>query len=271
MTKKYTKAIMFVAVIASAMVLMTACNCSQQSSKNKVSKQEIEREVKDLVYPMPTSFEVTEMLNRIGAAYILNLSNAPSGAGKYITEKSQALNLGVYGADLSYASTYRQKQETLDFMTASKKLIDELNITAAIDAEIIDKIEQSADNKEQLVDLITNSFHDTYRFLQKNDRAALSALIMTGSWVEGLYIATHISEDTFNNKEMVQIIMNQKESLTKLVEILKQYPGNDDVMDMLNQVMKVKNIYDSVDGAISEAQFNSIKTEVRLLRDKIVA
>ena len=57
-------------------------------------------------YPLPTAFEITNMLNEAGAPYILSISNPASNAGNYFTQVEKAINLGVYGADLSYASTY---------------------------------------------------------------------------------------------------------------------------------------------------------------------
>jgi hypothetical protein len=268
--KKYFKPLSFAVVLAGATIAFNACTCSQQTD-NKASKQEIEKEVKEFVYPLPTSFEVTEMLNRIGASYIISLSNPASNAGKYITEKSQALNLGVYGADLSYASTYRQHQETMDFMSASKKLIEELSISAAIDPEIVTKIEQSGDDKDALVKLITESFYNTYAFLQKNERGGVSAIIMAGSWIEALYITTNISEDTFNNKEMVKIVMDQKETLAKLLEIMAKDATNDNVKEVMQDLQPIKALFDALDGGISEDQFNAIVAEVRALRSKIVA
>jgi hypothetical protein len=268
--KKYLKPVAALVMIAGSVIMFNACTCSQQSGET-ASKKEIQKEVQDFVYPLPTAFEVTEMLNRIEAPYIIGLSNPAGNAGKYITEKSQALNLGVFGADLSYASTYRQRQETMDYMNASKKLIEELNISAAIDPDIIDKIEQSADNKDALVDLISDSFYSTYAFLQRNERTGVSAIIMAGTWVEGLYIATHISEDTFNNKEMVQIVMNQKASLNKLYDILVKDEQNRNVKDVLNDLLPIKGLFDAVDGAISEDQYNAIVSEVRALRTKITA
>ena len=71
-------------------------------------------------YPIPTSFELTELIQRAGAPYILTLSNDSEKAGDYITQKDKALNLGVYGTDLCYASTYMMKQGTMLFLESSK-------------------------------------------------------------------------------------------------------------------------------------------------------
>ncbi len=265
--KKISAYTTILAVIA--MIVLYSCNFSQQNS-TKVTKSEIEQDVKDLVYPMPTAFEVTEMLNRIGAAYILTLSNDPSKASNYLTERKQALNLGIYGADLSYASTYRQKQATMDFLNASKKLIEELDLNAAMNPELLDKIENSNDDKDVLVKLITNTFYDTYAYLNKTGRPGVAAIVLTGTWVEGLYIATHISEDTFNDKEMVKIVMDQKESLAKMHEILDKNTANSDVAEIITTIAPIKAIFDSIDGSISESQLISITEKIRTIRDQFI-
>ena len=156
---------------------------NKKSAKQTVKpllKKTIEKQVKDVVYPLPTTFELTSMLNRIGADYILGLSNSTENADKYFTEKARALNLGVYGADLSYASTYNRKQETMLFLKASKTIIDNLEITSTYNETLVEDVEKNLDNKDQLVKLVTNSFYDTYEFLNKNGKANLSLLVVSG-------------------------------------------------------------------------------------------
>lgn len=264
------------AIILIAVLFFPSCKPAQKSgSQNKASvsidKDKISEDVREFVYPLPTSFEVTEMLNEIGAAYILTLSNETTNVKRYLTEKSKALNLGIYSADLSYASTYNQKQATTDYINVSKILIDALNISAAIDANIIKQIEDNQDDKEKLTELITNTFYDTYEFLNKNGRSEVSMLIVAGAWVEGLYIITHISEDTYNDKEMVKLVMEQKASLNKLVELLKVTKEDKATAETLKLLKPVKALYDSIeDGAITENQLNEIKASIYSVREEII-
>ncbi len=263
-------------LLFAVVVVMASCNMGKKPSGNssgsgELDKARVEKDVREFVYPLPTSFEVTEMLNRIGAAYILTLTNPVSNSEKYLTEKAKAINLGIYGADLSYASTYNQKQEVINFMEVSKKLIDALNITGAISPDIIDQIEANENDKDKLVDLITNSFFDTYEHLNKNDRGEVSMLVLAGSWVEALYISTHISEDTFNNKEIVKIVMEQKASLLKLVSLMEIVKEDPAIAETLNQLTNLNNIYNSIeDGSITKDQMDAIVKEVNVVRNKMV-
>lgn len=263
--------------IVFAVAILSSCSGeSKKTTKDdsvitKIKKEQVKEDVQGFVYPMPTAFEISKMLNRIGAGYIFSLSNPAENAEKYFTEKSRALNLGVYSADLSYASTYNQKQITMDYLEASNKLIEELGFTDAIDRDLVNQIEEVENEKDKLIEIFTNTFYDTYEYLNKNNRGSVSILVLVGTYVEGLYIATHISEDTFNNVEMVKIIMEQKEPLSKLLAIVKDFTSNADVKEMNDKLVKINNIYSNMDdGSISQEQLLNIKTEVAALRASIV-
>ncbi|MFA9371996.1 MAG: hypothetical protein ACERIH_09835 [Labilibaculum antarcticum] len=234
-------------------------------------KKAIEKEVKDVVYPLPTTFELVSMLNRIGADYILGLSNSSENADKYFTEKARALNLGVYSADLSYASTYQRKQETMLFLKASKALIDNLEITSAYNETFVKEVENNLDDKDQLVKVITNSFYDTYEFLNKNAKGNLSLMVVSGSFIEGLYIATHISENTYSNPEIVKVIFDQKVSLDKLLTVLEPEAKDPNIDSLIIELNGLKLSYDKiVDGSMTEGQLKEITASVAKLRDAIV-
>ena len=260
-----------------AMVIgFASCNSSSKKSQKaetvQIEKQEVETKVREFVYPLPTSYEIVKMLNKIEASYIFDLASNPANADKYSTEKSLALNLGIFGGDLSYASTYNQKQETINFIDASKKMLEGLDLQAAVSEDLPKQIEANEDNKEALVELITNSFYDTYDFLHKSNRAPVSALVMAGAWVEGLYIATHISEETFNSKEMVEIILKQKEPLLKLMEILTEYKADQSVAETIEDLSTMSNIYAGIEStAITQEQMIKIAEESLKIRKKFIS
>ena len=264
-------------LITSVVLLLTSCNMKRKSSGDGpqngavLEKTTVEEKVREFVYPLPTAFEVTEMLNRIGAAYILTLSNPVSNVERYLTEKSKALNLGIYSADLSYASAYNQKQSVIDYMDVSKKLIDALNISGAISQDVIEQVEANQDNKDELVNIITNTFYDTYEYLNQANRGSVSLLVLAGTWVEGLYIVTHITENVYYNKEMVTIIMKQKASLDTLMELMQVAKDDPAVAETISELLPLYNTYLAVENdAITEAQVLFITNEIYRVRNKMV-
>jgi len=242
----------------------------ETQTEKPLLKKAITKEVKDVVYPLPTTFELTSMLNRIGADYIIGISNSTENADKYFTEKARALNLGIYSADLSYASTYHRKQETMLFLKASKKLIDNLEITSAYNETLVSQVEKNIDNKEELVKIITNSFYDTYAYLNKNGKANLSLFVVSGSFIEGLYIATHISDNTFSNPEIVKVIFDQKDSLERLLKVLQPEAQDANIASLINDFNGLKASFDKVHGSMTKPQLEEITASVVKLREAIV-
>ncbi|MEE4197998.1 MAG: hypothetical protein V2I54_10155 [Bacteroidales bacterium] len=266
--------------LLSGMIIFTLSNCkgekegktSDDTKEDKLEREEIEKTVREVVYPLPTAFEVTNMINEIEASYIIGLTNNKENVDKYFTDKEQALNLGIYSADLSYASTYQMKQDVMNYMEASEYLIKELGITGAFDRSFIDKVEANINNKDKLIDLITNSFYDTYDYLVKNNKEDLSLLVLTGSWIEAMYISCNVSETVYNNPELVKIILHQKTSLKKLLDLLKKHEKHETINNLINQLKPIKKIYDSVDETgITQKQLNQIIEQTIELRTQITA
>ena len=257
-----------------AVVVMFFVGCGTKQAKEaenttETSKENVFKSVTK--YPIPTSFEVIKLLNTAGASYILSVSNPVENVDKYIPAKSKALNLGIYGADLSYASTYQMKQETMNYLKVSKKLIDELQVTSAFNVEFAQRVEKNIDNKDSLIKIISDSFYDTYEFLVNNGKDNTSLLVMTGSWVEGLYITSQIALISKNNEDMLKIIANQKEPLAKLMELMQPYSSDKDVSDVLASLKPIVDIYANVGvDKITKEQFDAITKAIADVRNSMI-
>lgn len=231
-------------------------------------KDELVREVID--YPIPTSFEVTKLLIDAGAGYILDLCNRTENSGKYISLKSKALNLGVYGADLSYAATYNQTQETMQYLEVSAKLIDELQISTAFNQTLVERVENNLDNVDSLIVIITDSFYETYEYLQVNEQDKLSLLVIAGSWIEALYISTQISIISSDNKQIVEIISDQRSSLVELLDLLEEVKDDPMISDIYAGLSEIKALYDASASPLEPEELEKLITATESLRKSIV-
>jgi hypothetical protein len=232
------------------------------------SKDEIVKEISD--YPIPTSFEVTRLLIEAGASYILDLCNQTSNVGKYISLKSKALNLGIYGADLSYSATYNQTQETMQFLEASSTLIDELQISTAFNQTLVDRVEANIDDVDSLIIIISDSFYDSYEYLQQNKQDKISLLILAGSWIEALYITTQITTITKENKEIIEIISDQEPTLSKLLELMDSVKDDPIIKDIYISLASIKVLYDNASEPFSQKDLDNVSEETEALRNSII-
>ena len=226
----------------------------------------------EVVYPIPTTYEITKKLNKIGAGFIIGISNDVENVDKYVAEEKQALNLGVYSADLSYTSTYGMKQYTMSYMDVTKKLIRELGITGAFSVDFYEKVQENLDNKKKLIDLVSNSFYETYEYMNKKGNEELSLLVVAGSWIEAMYITTHISETTYHNKEIVALIENQEETLKDLFEILKPHKEKEAIKNILNGLQPIMDTYENLEeDGFTKKQVLTIQKEIAKVRNEIIS
>ena len=273
--KSGTLAILGLAVVFA----LTNCKKSQKEGKDtetekkeKISKEEVKKQVEEVVYPIPTTYDITKKLNEIGAGFIIGISNDVENADKYVAEDKQAVNLGVYSADLSYTSAYGMKQYTKDYMDVTKNLIQELGISGAFSVDFYNKIEKNLDNKEKLIDLISDSFYDTYEYMNKKGKDELSLLVVAGSWIEAMYITTHISETTYHNKEIVKLIENQEETLNDLLEAIKPYKEHEAINKVIKGLNPIKNTYENLDKeGFNKNQVMKIQNQIAKLRNDLIS
>ncbi len=220
-------------------------NTDSDSTNALQEKNEISDEVKKVIYPMPTSFEITKMLNEAGASYIVNLSNPVENVDKYLAEKKQALNLGVYGADLSYASTYNNQEQMMLYLAKSKELAESLQISAVFNEKLVNSINENKDDKDSLVRIITESFHSTYEYLVQNGKENLSLLILVGSWTEGLYISCELALTAKENASQIyKVIASQGEHCKKLINLLEKQKSDANVAEVLELVQRIGKVYE---------------------------
>ena len=245
---------------------------TEQTKEEKITKSDIKEDVSEVVYPLPSNFEITETLNKIGASFIISLTNDIENVNKYVTEEKQALNLGVYSADLSYATTYNMKQYTMDYMDVSKQLVNELGITGAYSPEFIEQIKANFDNKDQLVDMVTNSFYNTYKFMRQQGKEELSKMVVAGTWIEAMYITTHVSENTYHNKKIVDLIRDQEKTLKKLIDLLKPSSDNASIQKVLEDLKPIYQVYQnrSEDG-FTQKQVEQLKELSGEIRNQIIS
>jgi len=211
-------------------------------------------EAKEVFYSLPSPLETAMLVKSAGAGYDEELLNPVDNATKYSTNKSMALNLGIYTCDLSFASLYDQTQASIDYMNAAKKMADGLGILDAISQESIDRLEENINNRDVIMDIISETFMNSSSYLEENDRTAIAAIVLVGGWIEGLYLATQMVPDTATlaTNKLVQRIVDQKLSLNIIQRLLNNNKDNGDVQAIIKDVEALKAIYDKIPMTASE-------------------
>lgn len=279
---KGSKRIFYLLAMVAMAVVAISCKCNRESEQMlQVSEEQSAADsalvssiesVKQIFYSLPSPLETAMILKRSGATYNEELLNPIENASKYNTTKSMALNLGIYSTDLSYASLFDQTQATIKYMTVSKKMAEGLGILNAIDNSVIEKLEENINNRDVILETISETFLNTNSILEEDDRVAVGSIILVGGWIEGLYIATSLVEDINKvDNEMLDRIIDQKFSLQTVLKLLEQSNSNADVKELYSDMLELEKVYNDVKITVSDVKvIQDGKAKVATLKSKNV-
>jgi hypothetical protein len=207
---------------------------------------------------LPSPLESAMLIKSAGAKFDPKFLNPVENTKLYTTNRAQALNLGIYTCDLSFASMYDQTQLIIDYMNAAKKMADGLGILDAINQSTIDKLEENINNKDVIMETISETFLNSNSYLADNDQPAVASMVLVGGWVEGLYIATQLVDiKEFNGNKLVSTIIDQKLSIDVLLNLLSGNKGNPAIDEMIVQMQGMKTVFDKIN-----IKATPIKTEI---------
>lgn len=271
-------------VLFAAVSFFSACSSTETEETGEattvVSEQEDLNQAQQVLYSMPSPFELASLLKNSGATFNKELINSPDNVSKYTTSKSRALNLGIYGADLSYASIFAQTQEAMKYLQCVKSLTESLGISAAFDSETMNRIDKSMAKKDEnerddeLQQIVSEAYLTANAFLKDNERAKTASLILAGGWVEGLYIAASLSKNTEQNQDLIMMMAEQKFSLENLVALLEAYEEDQQVAEVLKDMNELMALYNKIEESSSasvEVSTDTVKNVTEIGGDEIVS
>jgi len=254
-------------LLPALVLLLAACGGGEQPKDtlqapdaDSLAQSERQSRTKKIFYSIPSPMETAALLKKAGASYNSKILNDVKNVDTYTAASKQALNLGVYGADLSYASVFNHTQESIFYTSCARRLADKLGVTSAFNDSVMGLMEQHQNDREKMLDIISETYWDMDRYLKVNDRENISALMIAGGWVEGLYIATQVAR-TNPSAELKQRIAEQKLSLTDLVSLLETY-GEDETLKGVHADLKaLAELYTEVQaggGGVTATQENGV-------------
>lgn len=241
-----------------SLVLMLACGANTPESNTQqrmdnapdaaseaVLPQISDDLVANIMQAIPSPIETSFLIKGIGAPYNVSNLNDHNLVTNYNTNYSQALNLGVYSTDLGFANLYDKNQDVLNYLNAVKKLADNLGIGQYFDYKTIKELASSSGNVEQLLQLTQQNLEKIHNHLNDQKRESLTILILTGGWIEALYLTTLVHQKA-NNRELKDRIGEQKIALEQILTILDVYKTKPNFATLIADLKELNKIYSKV-------------------------
>lgn len=221
---------------------------------------------------IPSPMKVIGEISGAGITFNKNLINPTSKLSSYSTNYQKALNLGVYGTDLAYVTGFKQMQDALGYIGTVKKLAEDLGVSSAYDEAAIKRIVENlskVDSVTQTAELIEEVYDKAERNLRSQQRVEVAGLVITGGWLEGLYVATQAVGTTprdDKNENLYNRIWDQAYSFRYVSELLNENQKNPDFVKLIEELKEVQAIC-----KILENKPKMKNAEVLLLKEKIIA
>ncbi|MBE0678670.1 MAG: hypothetical protein IH592_07890 [Bacteroidales bacterium] len=240
-------------------LLISVCSCRNSNTRqgglgfpiaDSVPAGEAEKlseeAVADIVQNIASPVEIAAILQSMEVPFSAEYLAPTQGADRLTTNFQKAVMLGMYGADLGYLNMYEKTGNSVDLLSTIKRLADGLRVGQFFDFETIKKLSVSKSNLDSLLFLSVNSYNQIDRYLRDNNRGAISALMITGVWIEGQYLATQVA---ISNPDRIlrDRIGEQKIILGDLLMLLRPYrESGADYTALLDMMEEISSTYRDV-------------------------
>ncbi len=214
----------------------------QKPEPPKISKEVLG----DVIQSIPSPIEISMLIKDMGAKYDKSILNSTKNIANYNTNYKKALNLGVYSTDLGYANIYNQNQDALYYLNAVKTLADGLSIGQFFDFTTIRRLATNSSNLDSLLLITTQNFEKINGYLQEKDRSDQSILLLTGGWLEALYLTCEVSRK-YPDRVFMERIGEQKVILDQLLLLLDFYKTEPGVQPLITQLTTLQKHFAQVE------------------------
>lgn len=230
------------------MSVIVACGAKESKSEEPVvEKQKLElipnSEIYRIARQVPSPVELATLIKQNDMVFNASLLTFDEAYLRYENKYNQALNLGVYCADLGYINVYGKYALAIDYIQGVRNLSDDLRVGHFFDFNTLQRLAENRREVDSILYISVDSYDKMSAFLKDQGRDDINALLVLGGWVEAMYITTQIFKK-HPIKELRDRIGEQKvliEDLYKMSNSFKtipEYSGLVTNFDRLNELYK---------------------------------
>jgi len=205
------------------------------------------------LFQLPNPVQTGMMMKKMAVTYNNEFLSPISNLENYSTSFKQAVNIGVYGADLGYITANNKNQEALTHLGAIKKLSESLDVSSSFDFGELEKFGSNIGDKEKMLGIITKAYKSCEKFLKDEERHDLAGLIMAGVLVEGLHFTVSLTKSE-NKQDAIEQLGVQKHSLDNIILVLNPHYSREnapELSDFVDRLVDLQAAFGSLNSKYS--------------------
>ncbi len=223
-----------------------------------------EQAMDDIVQNISSPVEIAALIKSIGVPFSKDYLATTDFVDDYNTSFKKAIGLGIFGADLGYQNMYNKTGGVIDYISAIKTLADGIRVGQFFDFTTLKRLVTNNQNLDSLMYISVQNFNQMDRYLRENNRSNLSSLIVTGVWIESIYLLGEVIKEA-PNAELSEKIGEQKIILSNLMLLLKNYERDPSIKKLIDDLSEIQEIYRDVTITYERGEPESIEQDGMLI------
>ena len=283
--KSPLKSIFFLAGITLVSLFIASCGSKEEAAAGTSTADDFEKTTDTVSSEVRSNFDLirvnipkpSELTAKLAAAkigYNKSVLLPSSKAGSFSSNYSKAIGMGVFSADLGHAAAYNQTQDAMEYLNQITKLSGDLGIVKAFDPEFAKDILASVSKPDTFQMKFDEAFDKAERNLRSNQRVAITVLMVTGGWVESLYLSVEglsVNPTGGNTTTLYSDISIHCNAFSYVFELLEAYKTNADCAKLMKEMEPYKpTLLSFGKSGWGATGLPKLKETVTALRNKIV-
>jgi hypothetical protein len=217
--------------------------------------------IEDMVDNISSPIEMASLMKTLNVPFSQRNLASTKNLSNYNTSYEKAFNLGIFGCDLGYINMYGRTSLVMEYIVAMLSLANDIKVGQFFDYSAMKRISTNSQNVDSLVYFSQQSFNKMDKYLQKNNRGNLSVLMITGVWVEGLFLSTQFLKERPNERRLAESIGEQKVILSKLLILLNNYSKEKYIADVAAEISSIKELFDDISISIEIGEPKEVEVD----------
>lgn len=177
--------------------------------------------VQGKLFSIPSPVQTALLIKKANLPYRQMLPLNTDSLQRFTSKEKRALALGMYGADLAYRTVYKDGQAAIRSLKAIEQLSNQLNLGNAFDKDLMEGFIRNLSVEDSLLRFSGKAYRSADRYLKTDKQEDVSASVLAGGWVEGLYLSLGDATDKLDPKVATRLA-EQQNTLTNLIGLLVQ-------------------------------------------------
>jgi len=265
-----------------AAIFIFSCNSEKKKDNSDIGIENhalyenfVEVEDEGIHYKIPSPMEMFIFLERSNAEFQSTKTHDVNKVGNYVSRKNQAINFGIYSADLAYCATYGDFQQTILYFNTAKQLASTLGLHEGFGQNIALRIDNNLSNIDSLMEITADSYQLANQFLEDQGQSDVLGLILVGGWIEGVYLALNAVVELDLENPIVERIADQQILLENLMGYLEKNQDTNNINEIIQNLEPLQEAFDELyyndeETLITETQFVNITNEINVFRNMYI-